>query len=348
MSNKRRIYLYVFVLLFLMACQRNQSDYCIPLFSTEKVLTVKILNDSDITRFSERIVEYDQYLIVLEKDLLTRSSLHLFDKESGEKLADFFYEGRGPGEVVSLRELWLEDNRLLLYDAMLKEIIQFNLDSLVRLGNNAITENRITPPPFTVRVFLSDTLLITLGLQHTSEHDISKDIRISLRSPNRYCTFNDYPVDKAEDKYIAYRDYPIISVSPDKTKMAVGTAYGAILELFDISEDIRLLSTHRYIQPDYIWEKGAYNGMNEKTVKCFRDAWSSNEQLYTTYEDIPAMQCLFKAPTNIAVFDWKGKALKRFRINEYGILNFCVNESESVFYAVLIDKDGFYYLAELR
>lgn len=87
--------------------------------------------------------------------------------------------------------------------------------------------------------------------------------------------------------------------------------------------------------------------MNEKTVKCFRDAWSSNEQLYTTYEDIPAMQCLFKAPTNIAVFDWKGKALKRFRINEYGILNFCVNESESVFYAVLIDKDGFYYLAEL-
>ena len=50
--------------------------------------------------------------------------------------------------------------------------------------------------------------------------------------------YNDYPIDTPNERSVW--SSPAIAIFPDCKKMAVGTLYGGILELFDLSHNIEL------------------------------------------------------------------------------------------------------------
>lgn len=63
--------------------------------------------------------------------------------------------------------------------------------------------------------------------------------------------YNEFPsVGQAfqEIMFLVYMNMGVMTVSPDRTKMAYGSSWGAILEIFDIYDSIRLTTT-RYILP---------------------------------------------------------------------------------------------------
>lgn len=336
------------VLAILTSCSEDTPSYKHPHFPKSREMRIKVINDSDISIFAKSILEYNQYLVVLDRNPMKGNNVHVFDKSSGKNIIDLFPMGRGPGEAASAWELWREGDTFFLFDMAQNKVSRFNLDSLMMYGPiNSVTASKMETPPFLSRVFLSDTLQIAVCCKAAADHDESRDVRLSLHSTNLNCTYNEFPVEKKEDKFLLYRDQPVITVSPDKAKMAIGSAYGAILEIFDIEGGFNPASVRYFIEPDYLSKDGELRGFNENTVTCFTDAWSSDSHIYTTYDETPLLSRVFKAPTNIAVFNWDGKPQELIKVNG-GVKSFCVSEDESTIYAIVVDTEGQNYLARLE
>lgn len=58
---------------------------------------------------------------------------------------------------------------------------------------------------------------------------------------------NDFPIDTPKERSVW--SSPAIAISPDCKKMAVGTLYGGILELFDLSQNIELRAIRKFYPP---------------------------------------------------------------------------------------------------
>lgn len=342
-----RFVVFVCYILILTDC-KSRAEYVAPSFARQHHAKVTILNDKDLEWFAKRIIEYKDYLIVLESDPATKTHLHFFDKYTGNKVADYVPDGRGPGEGVLFSGLWEDTDCYRLVEMMLRKVISFHPDSLLAMGSPAFADSSYEVPPFNLWNYFSKGLQIHLGQTFSKSGLRNQDaVRILVKKNGITSSFNDYPVAETEDKWFLHAHSQALTVSPDRTRMAIGSNYGAILEIFDISDKIHMITTRKFLQPQYKVDKNFDLEYTEQTVACFRDMFSTNDKLYTTYEEAPFVSLPCKSPSGIAVFDWEGNPLELITIEGYGILCFYVNEAERTIYANLQDKDTNYYLAKI-
>ena len=73
------------------------------------------------------------------------------------------------------------------------------------------------------------------------------------------------------------------SVSPDGEKMAVGTLWGGILEIYSLRDGLELQRTGYFIEPDFIAHSG-YGEMTENTRFGFIDIDVTDDLIYTVID----------------------------------------------------------------
>jgi hypothetical protein len=234
-------------------------------------------------------------------------------------------------------------------------MLSFRIEDFLKSGAEAITEQNFIVPKWTR--FLTETAdgkIINLTSKGYLTKDTTTIHRLSLSREDGFCSNYDFcPI---EDKPLAFTIYnqPKISISPDGTKMAIGTFAGAILETFDISKEIRNIATKYFIEPVISVHGGTYSYVDQ-SVLGFYDLFATDDRIFAAYDgkykwgdiaNLPDSKRPLKF-TRIAVFDWKGNGLAIYDTG-YRVERIFYAETENTLYAMITDKERKYFIGKIK
>ena len=149
--------------------------------------------------------------------------------------------------------------------------------------------------------------------------------------------YNDFPIDTPEERSVWLS--PAIAVSPDCKKMVVGTLYGGVLELFDLSKGIELKAIRKFYPPVVQYLSGTIQNTKE-TVWGFSALCATDEKVYSVFIGDKNPN-LFN---NLSVFDWDGRELIKYN-TDCLILRICASIREpNKLYGIAFSKTREFYL----
>lgn len=313
------------------------ESYTPPVFPVKKKVNSKRLSDGLIFYYPfDMFIDGDNIFILA---LSENTWLQVYNKKTGEYVGSFISKGQGPGEVITGAMLYYDPScrSISIYDeTSVKLLTYFISDSSDKLlmfsGEKSFYALdgvvRRAWPLEDSRYLMDGQLRGRLGVQK----------RFQLVSNDKVINeFNKYAVTSEVEK-LAFLS-PNISLSPDKEKMAVGTLYGAILELYDISENIILRNTRRFYPPILKYFSGTIQN-TEETIWGFSTLYATNSNLYTVLIGGKDPN-LFN---NISVFDWDGKEQIRYE-TDCSVLKLCSSEEEpNKLYGIAVSEDKDFYL----
>ena len=148
----------------------------------------------------------------------------------------------------------------------------------------------------------------------------------------------------------------MVSVSPDGERMAIGTSWGCVLELYSIKNNIQLENIEYLIEPDFIAHNG-YGEMTDNTRFGFSDLYTSDSFIYSVLSNkaFSAKKSESRAHNtekytiynNICIFDWEGNPIKKISM-DFQIRKLCVDEDLNIGYAVVADSLGRPFLGKFH
>ena len=335
---------------FLSSCCSPSSEdrYALPEFDNVSDSKVEIISEElfGINRVSDIFVMED-HVVVGAYNAEDNTVLQVFDRE-GAELCHAVQYGRGPKEVLSMLNLWSDKGKGVvgIVDQNQNKEVYVDIDRLLEEGPVSITEEGVTlpswfqemrPVPATGRkVVIRNISPIkdTAGFYRITVEDSTGSITGRSRS---------YPLPDRDKCFIIYNE-AMTSVSPDGEKMAVGTLWGGILEIYSLRDGIELKDVEYFIEPDFIAHSG-YGEMTENTRFGFIDIDVTDDLIYTVIdgETYPLRsQGDFSKDekqhgNNISIFDWNGQPVRKI-MTDYEIKKLCVDEESQVAYTVVVDS----------
>ncbi len=329
------------------------SKYRAPKFPVERDGRWEIISGELYVQVSD-IWEYDSVLVVPSYDRQTKHELGIYSKKTGRLLYSGINYGNGPGESLSgYRNTSLDGVMMSYYDFEKGRALFVNVDSLMR-GSYAYEEQSLEIPAET-RVMQNAGDNMILYMSNRSEYaDTSSSKRFTLQEISTGRTVLSYDYFPIEDDAVRYRLYNFtysLAISPDKSRFAVGTLWGAVLETYSIGVDsISRLYTGYFAEPEF---DAVHLSLaeNEHTVFGFRDLYAENDRLYAVYngEHISSAEVERSSSlvfNDIAVLDWKGNPVELI-CTDYNIDHICYSARDNAVYASVWDEDGVMYLARL-
>ena len=329
------------------------SKYRAPKFPVERDGRWEIISGELYVQVSD-IWEYDSVLVVPSYDRQTKHELGIYSKKTGRLLYSGINYGNGPGESLSgYRNTSLDGVMMSYYDFEKGRALFVNVDSLMR-GSYAYEEQSIEIPAET-RVMQNAGDNMILYMSNRSEYaDTSSSKRFTLQEISTGRTVLSYDYFPVEDDAVRYRLYNFtysLAISPDKSRFAVGTLWGAVLETYSMGVDsISRLYTGYFAEPEF---DAVHLSLaeNEHTVFGFRDLYAENDRLYAVYngEHISSAEVERSSSlvfNDIAVLDWKGNPVELI-CTDYNIDHICYSARDNAVYASVWDEDGVMYLARL-
>ena len=329
------------------------SKYRAPKFPVERDGRWEIISGELYVQVSD-IWEYDSVLVVPSYDRQTKHELGIYSKKTGRLLYSGINYGNGPGESLSgYRNTSLDGVMMSYYDFEKGRALFVNVDSLMR-GSYAYEEQSLEIPAET-RVMQNAGDNMILYMSNRSEYaDTSSSRRFTLQEISTGKTVLSYDYFPIEDDAVRYRLYNFtysLAISPDKSRFAVGTLWGAVLETYSIGVDsISRLYTGYFAEPEF---DAVHLSLaeNERTVLGFRDLYAENDRLYAVYngEHISSAEVERSSSlvfNDIAVLDWKGNPVELI-CTDYNIDHICYSARDNAVYASVWDEDGVMYLARL-
>lgn len=329
------------------------SKYRAPKFPVERDGRWEIISGELYVQVSD-IWEYDSVLVVPSYDRQTKHELGIYSKKTGRLLYSGINYGNGPGESLSgYRNTSLDGVMMSYYDFEKGRALFVNVDSLMR-GSYAYEEQSLEIPAET-RVMQNAGDNMILYMSNRSEYaDTSSSKRFTLQEISTGRTVLSYDYFPVEDDAVRYRLYNFtysLAISPDKSRFAVGTLWGAVLETYSIGVDsISRLYTGYFAEPEF---DAVHLSLaeNEHTVFGFRDLYAENDRLYAVYngEHISSAEVERSSSlvfNDIAVLDWKGNPMELI-CTDYNIDHICYSARDNAVYASVWDEDGVMYLARL-
>ena len=320
-------------------------------FPTEREAEWELISDELYVNVVYGLWEYKSYLLVPVSDMKTGHNLWIYDKNTGKRIWSGIKDGRGPGETISgLRNTYFADGVLTYYDDMKGSILRYQIDSILA-GSFLYREERYDPPAWTLRVVdLGSNRLYMKNVGYSSPdlHEVSR-FELQDCTGQTMCQYDYFPIRDPELRFRVYM-YTPYSASPDKSRLAVGTCYGTVLETYGIGQDrIAPIAVRVFEEPDLDISFGGYD-YNDRTVLGFYDVCALDDRILTAYdgEVNPYWNGGDRLThTKIAVFDWDAEPLELI-CTDYKIERLCYSEAENTIYAAVADRDGIMYLAKMK
>lgn len=271
---------------------------------------------------------YDNYLVI--RTFSDNKFLYVLNKKTGEIIASLVPQGNGPNESTEMSDqIQIDKNgNLSWFDYAKKKLFICNLDTII---NHSTNYTNIDFKEY------SGNIDLILGLNNNKYLVSLGDIFSESNKTKRYAIFDStkinstylgFPVIKnsarnLNDTYLNYRTSQHLALAPNQQKFAVAEIYGGILEIFQLSDSIKLNSIH----PFFEYKKNELHG--------FVDLCATDSYIYAIKIDSNNMDGTDKNNkyNKIMVFDWEGKYIKTFQ-TDYNLLTLDVDESSNHIYAI--------------
>lgn len=324
-------------IIFILASCVSSETYAPPVFPVTKKMDSKLLSDGLIFHYPfDMFIDGDNiFVLALSGD----TWLQVYNKNTGEHVGSFISKGQGPDEIITGSMLYYDQfsRSLAIYDETSVKLATYSISDKKENLLILVSEKSFHKFDGVVRRAwsLRDNRYLVDG-QLGGKLGVQK--RFQLLSNDKVIKeFNEYTVTSEEEK-LAFLS-PNISLSPDKEKMAVGTLYGGVLELFDISENVRLKNIRKFYPPKLRNLSSAIRNTKE-TIWGFSTLCATNSKLYTVLIGGKDPNML----NNISVFDWNGEEQIRYE-TDCSVLRLCCSEEEpDRLYGIAVSDDKDFYL----
>lgn len=333
------IVLLVGISLVFFSCIKQERAYAPPVFPKTEKIQSTCLSEGLIINYPFDMFVSDRYIFVLA--LANDTWLQVYDKNTGEYVDGFITKGQGPGEIVTGLKLFFDakTRTISIFDQSAMKLLFYHLNDDVL---NLITfkgERALHNLNGVVRCawLIQDSLLLIDG-------QIGKAVegqkRFQLLADNRVIDeYNDFPVENVEEQLIFMS--PLITLSPDKTKMAVGTLYGGLLESFNLTDKIENVNVRRFYKPILQFQSGVIRN-TEETVFGFSALCATNDKIYSVLIGNKDPNVF----NNISIFDWNGREEKKY-ITDCNVLKLatCSEEPHKIYGIAFSDSREFYLVS---
>lgn len=267
----------------------------------------------------------------------------LLDKQ-GKIVSEFCPVGKGPGEAVVVMSVEPGERagEVCVYDPQMQKQLFFSLDSLVGgssyafRGEKSRQESGDVPMNQVWNLRRVESGLLFVGGNGIISSQRPERFVLTDRTGTPIGRFGDVP--PGEDTIamkVAFMQSRL-TVSPDGTKLADGSSFGAILETFDLRDSIRLRSRAYFIEPDFPHDEVGRITAFDRLTFGFGAMASSDDRIYAVYNGTSDA----KAMCHVAVFDWEGR-LERLYKTQGRVAALCVDpDSANLLYAAVEDEAG--------
>lgn len=333
----KKLLLYVCLITILCSCQKQHSAYAPPTFPEVKNIHAHRLSDELLISYPLDMAVSEDYIFILA--LVDNTWLQVYDKSTGQLLGSFVRRGQGPGEVTTANMCYYDarEKNISVYDESSMKLLTYQFDKEDDNWGTLIEEQPFYNLGATVRRVwgLRDDKFLVDG-QLGTKSDQQKRFQM-LADAEVVADYSDFPIDTPEER--AVWSSPAIAVSPDCKKMVVGTLYGGVLELFDLSKGIELKAIRKFYPPVVQYLSGTIQSTGE-TVWGFSALCATDEKIYSVFIGDKNPN-LFN---NLSVFDWDGRELIKYN-TDCLILRICASIREpNKLYGIAFSKTREFYL----
>lgn len=328
-------FIAIFVTMMLTECNVTQK-FSAPVFKSKTDAKVSVLSASDEVLPRVCDMKVSDTLITLAGNL-DGKLFHTYDRKTGKSVGHYVYKGQGPDDMILPGIFYQDENGVVVNDLATQAIKRFNKDwkcvSTVFDDYGKMerySPRRVRPMP-DGKVFMEVFI------------DYSMPLGMQIKDDDRYGNvYNKLPV-IVDNAITGKPEYPRkYHFSPDSKKMAAVSPKGLIIEIFDIDDiEIRPKAVKFYypFESNVVTEKqGSWNvfkkvGSNIYGVSAIAPTDNRIVAVYNGSYDMDAY-------TDITVWNWEGKALRRYHTNKIIVSIALSPDNPDEIYAIGSDKDG--------
>lgn len=348
----RYLAFFVGVLYLFPACADtdSRSDYQMPDFPNMGHAKVHLITGELMANMANDIFEHGQYLYVIYYDRKDQTWCHVYDKRTGAATGDYLHRGNGPGEILTIPACSARGDSLFIYDLPVRKQISCSFSSMHEefisptvsiLDIKPYARNACACGPTGEESIILNQIGYanpdTMGYHRLMVKDIYGD---TLQTQD-FEPFSD-PV----EMFNLYSEC-LMSVNERGNRLAVGSVWGAILEIYDLPA-LRQKACLKLVDPALVY--GATPSLTADTKAGLRDLFATDDYLYAAIgADVNLLSNKEKVSgeelenNDIYVFDWDGKPVGHLE-TDYNIEKMCVTEFRDTIYAVVSDREKRLYL----
>lgn len=312
------------ICLTLYSCKGEQSsiEYNADALETAETCNATLEKiDTEVELGSPSRIEFisDSLMVIFDQNVNDYVA-NIMDTE-GHYITGFGRKGRGEGEIVTPINMTINERRdsAFIYDFMLQRLIGFDLHKLI---------SREQQSPSVLQIDINSIPNQKYRFSHVKcgpDGDMlgfgcETNRIVSLKNGKAQETYTEYPfTDPDPETNCSIWDYSgdLKSISPDMTRLVVGTYIGGLFEIFSLADGkITSRTVKGFYKPDYVYAEGAIPKcvtLNPETmIGGFRTIVAGNDD-FVTVIDGP----MSKRINEILTFDYDGN-LKNKKIIKDG------------------------------
>ncbi len=343
---RKLFYIFSMMLFILTSCKDFKvTDDTVVTYEPEileKAKAIKLHPELITTDFSfSRPLQMDfvaDSLIVVYDEIGNKNVGQIVSR-SGYHKGQFGVIGKGNGEMIFPENFSIGKDRHFIYffDLQLHHCLKYNIADVLANQNNVETMKNMTSDGkkeynTTKMLYLSDTDFIAFGYDNR--------LRIQSVKGNKIAdTYTDYPnVDENEEnKWSIWTNMTKVSISPNGKHLVIGTAIGAMFEVFDITNGkIEKTVFKAFHKPIYKLAEGARPACvvsDENTVWGFTSLYCTDKSFWGVMGGKE-----YKHRNVIYEFDYSGELLNKYEIDNQ-IETFAVTPNREIYF-ITTDNDG--------
>ena len=318
------------------------TDYLAPDFPITKGISFTILNnDLPASWPQSNIILCDSVMFVNAECIENQNVFHIFRLKDGKYIRGFANWGRAANELNDYRRIALTDGGKILH-AMDNNNRSIDIDLTKAIAGETsyvVKSYKLPRSPISREIHS-----VGNNLLHTENgREIPRFVITNRECTDTLCFNDQYTPTKTsiDERQIDIEDYyfynSAFGVRPDGTRGVNVTGNGMLMEIYDMQNNkMRSIALRRFHRP----KMG--DNMRDGTNECVRGGWCiyvTNNYIYVAYHDQTRETDNKYLKTSIAVFDWNGKEVARYKSDTF-IMSFAVTPDDKRAYCWTVRLDG--------
>lgn len=321
-----------------------EEEYAQPEFKTKRIATFEPITEELPIALVRDMDVYGPYLVVV--GYLDNQMVHIYDKRNGELRGSAVRLGRAANEILHTDCVTLDPQTgtLRVYDFQSRKRLSMQIDSLLAQGPAVIESQPYELAGAAGRAAIplhgKELVINNKAPQYAGTEVINRFVLYDDQG-RQLATADNFPIEDADLRFKVYNE-AYYTVSPDRSRFAIATIFGALLETYSVKNGIEQIAVGRFARPDLD---------SRKEIVGFSDLYATDRKIYTAYDGVHNLQKLIESEERplqyykVCVFDWKGRPLEQITTDR-NICKMCIDEGR-ILYAAIFDELNRFYLAKI-
>lgn len=321
-----------------------EEEYAQPKFKKERTATFEPITEELPIALVRDMDVYGPYLVVV--GYLDNQMVHIYDKQNGELRGSAVRLGRAANEILHTDCVTLDPQTgtLRVYDFQSRKRLSMQIDSLLAQGPVVIESQPYELAGAAGRAAIplhGKELVINNKAPKYAGTEVINRFVLYDDQGRQLATADNFPIEDPDLRFKVYNE-AYYTVSPDRSRFAIATIFGALLETYSVKNGIEQIAVGRFARPDLD---------SRKELVGFSDLYATDRKIYTAYDGVHNLQQLIESGERplqyhkVCVFDWKGRPLEQITTDR-NICKMCIDEGR-ILYAAIFDERYRFYLAKI-